>query len=652
MPNHLSKETSPYLQQHANNPVDWYPWNQEALDRAKREKKPILLSIGYAACHWCHVMAHESFENNDTAKIMNELFVNIKVDREERPDLDKIYQTAHNLLTQRNGGWPLTIFLTPDDLTPFFSGTYFPAEARYQLPAFTQVLQSISDIYHKHPTEINEQNQQLKNFLNHPHTTSTDIELTEQPVKLAFQMLKKSYDKLNGGFGGAPKFPNPSRIEFLMEEKSSLADSTLQHIANGGIYDQIQGGFFRYSVDEKWRIPHFEKMLYDNAQLLSLYALAAKEFNNAYFAEIAHETADWIVTKMQSPEGGYYSSLDADSEGHEGKFYVWNKSEIQTLLTEKEYQFAESFFGLSEAPNFENNWHLFVATPSEVNHAILKNIKQKLLTVRDQRIAPSYDKKILTSWNSLMIKGMAIAGEILHEPRYIASAERALELIQHKLWVDNHLLVSYKDDKAHLSAYLDDYAFLLDALLTLLQIKWNSDYLTFAIQLADSLLKNFEDSKTGGFYFTAENHEKLLYRPKTMMDEAIPSGNAIAAKALLTLGHLIGETRYIFAAEKTLIAAWPALLQYPAEHCSMLLVLKNFLEPPKTIIIRGSVDEMQPWAAFCKQKNMRDEVFSIPDTESNLPGALGLRKSTGKICAYVCHGMHCSTVMTSLNELE
>lgn len=655
--NHLINETSPYLQQHAHNPVNWYPWGKEALETAHKENKPILLSIGYAACHWCHVMAHESFEDQETAEVMNELFINIKVDREERPDLDKIYQTAHYLLTQRSGGWPLTIFLTPNDLTPFFSGTYFPREAHYQLPAFKDVLKGIADLYQHRFDDIQKQNQSLLNILKDREPITSISQLNDQPLKKALESLDQHYDFLNGGFNGAPKFPQAPKLEFLLEQSSTMAIDTLHHMANGGIYDQLQGGFYRYSVDEKWRIPHFEKMLYDNAQLLYLYALASKQYNEPYFADIAHETANWVIDTMQSQEGGYFSSIDADSEGHEGKFYVWDKSEIKMLLTPEEYAVIEPYFGLDQPPNFETQWHLYVAQPLNITltdaEKLLTSAKTKLLSIRNKRIPPARDEKILTSWNGLIIKAMLTAGDILQEPRFLDSAQQALTFIYQKLWSSQRLLATYKDGKAHLAAYLDDYAFLLDALLTSLQVRWNTEHLLFAMNLADTLLKHFSDAN-GGFFFTANDHEKLLYRPKTMMDEATPSGNGTAVRALLTLGYLLGETRYLNAAEKTLQSAWPALLHYPAEHCSLLLGLNYFMNPPPIIILRGPISEMKDWENEIKASST-NWIFTISNTEAKLPESLDEKKYRGKNCAYICRGMQCSAVIEDIeifkNEL-
>lgn len=659
--NRLIHETSPYLQQHAHNPVDWYAWGEEALAKARLENKPILLSIGYAACHWCHVMAHESFADPETAAIMNQLFINIKVDREERPDLDKIYQTAHYLLTQQAGGWPLTVFLTPDDLTPFFTGTYFPAEERYQLPSFKMVLKGIAHFYQQKPDEIKNQNNELLKILKHTSTSHAEITLTDQPIQLAQSVLQRHYDSLHGGFGHAPKFPQPTKLEFLSHYSSTMVVETLRHMANAGIYDQLAGGFYRYAVDANWQIPHFEKMLYDNGQLLFLYTQAAKQYQQPFFAEIARATAIWILKNMQSSEGGYFSSIDADSEGEEGKFYIWDKTEISSLLTPDEYEVIELYFGLDEPANFEQYWHLHVRNDSEkiakilnknlsTIHHLVATAKEKLLSARTKRIAPARDEKILTAWNALVIKAMFIAGQQLHEPLFIQSGERALNFIHQHLWKNQRLLASYKDGRAHLPAYLDDYAFLLDALITALQVTWKTEYLHFAMQLAEILLTHFTDKTAGGFYFIADDHEKLLYRPKTMMDEAQPAGNAIAARALIILGYLLGETRYLGTAQKTLEAAWAALLSHPAEHCALLLALKQFLEPPTIVIIRGNENEIKTWQE--QVTNINHYVFAIPDNITDLPATLATKESREKTCAYVCRGTTCLPVIEDFSALS
>lgn len=659
-PNHLIHETSPYLLQHAYNPVDWYPWGDEAFAKANHENKPILLSIGYAACHWCHVMAHESFENNDIAELMNRLFINIKVDREERPDLDKIYQSTHYLLTQRGGGWPLTVFLTPEDQTPFFSGTYFPPQAKYQLPAFKDVLIGIANLYQQRHDDIRQQNAELKRILNPLPPHIADVRLNDQPITHALQSLQRSFDSTQGGFGGAPKFPQAPRLDFLLAFNPVLTHTTLLHMAAGGIYDQLEGGFYRYAVDAEWKIPHFEKMLYDNGQLLSLYAHDYQLSQEPRFAIILQETADWVTQRMQAPEGGYYSSIDADSEGHEGKYYVWNKDEIKHLLTPVEFNWIEHYFGLNLPPNFENQWHFNVAQSLEMlakelqissdeAREILKNAKHKLLIKRNARIPPHQDKKILTAWNALMIKGMLDAGSALNEQHYIDSAQQALSFIRQHLWTGNKLLATYKTEQAPIYGYLDDYAFLIDALITALQIAWNNEQLAFAIELTESLLTYFYDQQTGGFYFTANDHEELLYRPKSMMDEALPSGNGIAARALLVLGHLLGETRYLDAAEKTLHAGWPLLTQYPSEHCSLLAALNDYLFPPQMIVLRGKATELKLWQNACKHTSSL--VFAIPDHITNLPGLLATQSAHNQTSAYVCQGTQCLEVIHDLNTL-
>ncbi|CEK11015.1 thioredoxin domain-containing protein [Legionella hackeliae] len=657
--NHLIHEPSPYLQQHAYNPVDWYPWGEKAIHKAQRENKPILLSIGYAACHWCHVMAHESFENQETAALMNQLFINIKVDKEERPDLDKIYQTSHYYLSQQSGGWPLTIFLTPD-LTPFFSGTYFPLEERYQMPSFKTILQVIANLYKTQQNDIKKQGMELRRILQQQNKTFA-LSLSNQPLQVALDYLEQNYDKQDGGFGGAPKFPQASKLVFLLENHSPLALDTLKHMAIGGIYDQLGGGFYRYTVDKKWRIPHFEKMLYDNGQLLTLYSLAVKDSPKSLFKKIIKETAKWVMTTMTSPEGGYYSSLDADSEGVEGKFYRWERTEIQSLLSHDEYAAIALHYGIDKPPNFEKHWHFYIAqTPYSVSKTLniplpktkefIASANHKLLVARNKRVPPFRDEKILASWNALMIKGMLLAGDCLNEKKYITSAQEAINFIQTNMWDGQRLSASYKNDKAYLLAYLDDYAFLLDALLTSLEVAWNTDHLLFAIELAEAVLTDFPDETAGGFFFTAENHEKLLYRPKSMMDDATPSGNGILVRGLLKLGYLLGEMRYIQAAEQTLKSAWNLLIRYPAEHCSLSLGLRDYLTPPTIIVIRGAPKAINAWRKIAKGGN--NYTYAIPNNAEKLPEALAIKTVKKECCAYICRGQECFDVITDVAGLE
>ncbi|MBV8802672.1 MAG: thioredoxin domain-containing protein, partial [Gammaproteobacteria bacterium] len=466
--NQLINETSPYLKQHSHNPVNWFPWCKDAIEKAKRENKPILLSIGYTACHWCHVMAQESFENTETANLMNQYFINIKVDREERPDLDKIYQTANHLLTQGAGGWPLTVFLDPKDLTPFYSGTYFPPTPRFNLPSFKDVLVTIADIYQKLQHDIIKQNEQLRKVLNYEAQPADKIILNKQPLYLAHKKLESTYDSLYGGFGTAPKFFHTTCLEFLLQDSSSLVINTLMHMAQGGIFDQLGGGFFRYSTDVEWKIPHFEKMLYDNAQLLYLYTEAFHRYGQPYFGKVARKIATWVLNVMQSEEGCYYASLDADSEHQEGKYYLWSTSEIDTLLTQEEAKVIRIYYGLNNPPNFATKWHLYVAELLDVltgqcklsfNQVkqLLASGKKKLLTAREKRIPPQCDKKILTSWNALMIKSLFFAGDKMQEKIFIDSAVNALHFIQKNLWKNKRLFATYKDGQARFSGYLDDY---------------------------------------------------------------------------------------------------------------------------------------------------------------------------------------------------
>ena len=677
--NRLAEETSPYLLQHAHNPVDWYGWNREALALARQLNKPILLSIGYSACHWCHVMAHESFEDPQTAEVMNRLFINIKVDREERPDLDKIYQNAHQLLTQRGGGWPLTVFLTPDDQTPFFAGTYFPPEPRHGMPSFVEILQQIASAYQQHEDDIRTQNQHLLEALNslNPTQSSELDQLNTTPLDGALQQLAQNFDASWGGFGQAPKFPHPTNLERLLRHWAATSNrehtdnrardmllTTLHAMASGGIYDQLGGGFCRYSVDEKWMIPHFEKMLYDNGPLLNLYSQAWQASGHSVFKRITEETAEWVIREMQAPEGGYYSTLDADSEGEEGRFYAWTPQEVEALLSNDEYAVASRIYGLDGPANFEGQWHLHVyqdivpvaeslgLTPEQATDH-LKRARQKLFAQREQRIRPARDEKILTAWNGLMIKGMASAGRRLDRSDFIASAQQAVDFVHAQLFQDGRLLASYKDGRARLTAYLDDHVFLLDGLLELLQADWRTSDLQFAILLAELLLSRFEDEEHGGFYFTANDHEQLIHRPKPTMDDAQPAGNGIAAQALARLGHLLGEPRYLKAAERTLQNSWQAMSQMPYVHCALLDALEEYLYPPEIIVMRADKENLAAGLRTCQNGYAaRRLCFAIPNDATELPGLLAERKAADDFIAYHCSGTTCQPPVKGLQELK
>ena len=676
--NQLANETSPYLRQHAHDPVDWYAWGPEALQKAHREGKPIHLSVGYLACHWCHVSQKESFQDEETARVLNENFVNIKVDREERPDIDRIYQVAQQLLTQRTGGWPLTMFLAHEDQRPFFGGTYFPKEARYGLPAFKDLLLRVAQFYRERPAELRAQNEALVAAFDKmiPPPAAPDVELTDAPLRAARVQFGRIFDQKNGGFGGAPKFPQPQICTRLLRDWRSSVDApepdlaalymvtlTLRRIADGGINDQLAGGFCRYAVDEAWMIPHFEKMLYDNASLLASYAQAALATGDAEYARIAEETAAWILSAMQSSEGGFYSSFDADSEGHEGTYYVWNREEVRALLDDKEYAVFAPRFGLDRPANFEGKWHLHVVQPVEEIAAaaalpvaevsrLIAAARAKLLAVRARRVPPARDDKVLTSWNALMIRGLAIAARALERPELAGAATRALDLIRARLWRDGRLLATYMDGRAHLNAYLDDYVFLADAILELQQVRFRADELSFAQALLEVVLREFEDAPTGGFFFTSSDHEQLIHRYKTYADDATPSGNAVAAYVLQRFGHLLGEPRYLAAAERTIRAAWADLPRYPQACATLLTALEELLHPPEIIILRGEEPAIDAWqrelAALYAPRRL---VLAVPQDAAQLPPALADKPAHGEAVAYICRGSVCSAPVESLEAL-
>jgi uncharacterized protein YyaL (SSP411 family) len=675
--NRLVDETSPYLLQHADNPVAWYPWGEEALELARQEDKPILLSVGYSACHWCHVMAHESFEDEATAEVMNRLFVNVKVDREERPDIDRIYQTAHQLLTHRPGGWPLTMFIDPADQRPFFGGTYFPNEARHGLPSFRELLERAAQFFAEQRDDVRAQGEQLASIFSKLEPSPGNGALEADVLAAAREQVARGFDREYGGIGNAPKFPHPTTLDRLLRHwrASAMSDEpdvdalfmvslTLTRMAEGGIYDHLGGGFCRYSVDRYWQIPHFEKMLYDNGPLLALYAQAYLATGESGFATVANETADWMLDDMVAPNGGLFSTRDADSEGEEGLFYVWTPEEVQSLLDDDAYALFARRFGLDGAANFEGRWHLSVRetiqdiskdtgrSASDVTE-VINAARKTLQKTRAQRVPPGRDEKQLTSWNALAIRGFAIAGSALDRPDLVDAAGNAVDFIREHLVADGRLLASYKDGRARFPAYLDDHAFLVDAILELLQARWKSEHLDFAVQLAELMLEHFHDEQDGGFYFTADDHEQLMHRPKPLSDDATPSGNGVAAFALQRLGFLLGETRYLDAAEKALRNAIQAMREYPHGHVTLVTALEEYLEHPEIVIIRGDDDEIENWRdSAARLYAPRRLVFAIGRNETDLPGALAERKAQddGTI-AYRCVGTHCSLPITSWEAL-
>jgi len=661
MPNRLAQETSPYLLQHADNPVDWYPWGEEALRLARELDRPILLSIGYSACHWCHVMAHESFEDASVAATMNRNFVNIKVDREERRDIDQIYQTAHHVLTQRGGGWPLTMFLTPDQ-KPFFGGTYFPKTPRYDLPGFGDLLERVAAVYREQGQAIAAQNAELVSLLESTvaQPPASAVALLAGPVSAALSELKRMFDPAHGGFGGAPKFPHPAELELALtrgaidddEPARRMTLFTLRKMAEGGIYDQLGGGFCRYSVDERWMIPHFEKMLYDNGPLLRLYADAWLVTGDELFRRVTEQTAAWVMREMQSPEGAFYSSLDADSEHVEGKYYVWTREEVAQVIDEDEYAVASAHLGLTRSPNFEGeHWHLYIAQSIDKVAAALglalpmaedlaARARGKLLSARERRVRPNRDDKVLTSWNALMIQGLAHAGRVFGRADWVASARRALEFLRAELWRDSRLLATYKG-RAHLNAYLDDHAFLLAALLELMQADFRAEDLKFASELADALLERFEDPSEGGFFFTSRDHEALILRPKPGPDSATPSGNGVAALSLQRLGHLVGEPRYLDAAQRALRLFFLQMQGHPSAFATLCLALAEHLRPPAIVILRGRAAELEAWRARLAGLYAPSTlVFTLADGIAGLPPAMDKPARSG-VNAWVCRGVEC-----------
>ena len=615
MPNRLARATSPYLQQHADNPVDWYPWGEEALARARAEDKPILLSIGYSACHWCHVMAHESFEDPDVAAVMNDAFVNVKVDREERPDLDQIYQTAHALLTRRSGGWPLTMFLTPDG-EPFFGGTYFPKHGRYGLPGFLELLPKVANAYREQGDQLAEQNARLAEALAGLEPAGGAAHWPKDAPALALAALKRLLRPERRRIRAAPKFPHPADLEFCLRAYASAGDgdaltivrTTLDHMADGGIHDQLGGGFCRYSVDAQWTIPHFEKMLYDNGPLLALYADLARVTGERRHADVARDIVGWLVREMRAPDGAFYSSLDADSEGEEGKFYVWTPDEARARHEPDEWAVAAPYCGLDGPPNFEGHaWNLRVTQSLERRGRAPRRSRcpmrrrgssargRRCSRARAKRVRPGLDDKILTSWNALAIAGLARAARAVDEPRWADLAFAAADALKRTAWRDGRLLATRHGDRAELNAYLDDHAFLLAALLELMQTRFRREDFEWARALADALLERFEDRDRGGFLFTSHDHERLFHRTKPGHDNATPSGNGVAAPALVALGHLASDVRYVDAAERAVALFAPGLTESPAGHSSCWPRCRPLAAPPASVLLAGDADTCAQW---------------------------------------------------------
>ncbi len=679
--NQLSKESSLYLRQHAENPVNWHPWGSAALDAAKNENRPILLSIGYSACHWCHVMAHESFEHEETARLMNGLFVNIKVDREERPDLDRIYQLSHQLLTGRGGGWPLTVFLDPVEHIPFFAGTYFPLEARYGMPSFRDLLTRVHQWYKQNHKEVMGQNNKLREAItaiNQP-TLTINTEAGDHREALilqtATQQLLSRHDPVNAGYGNAPKFPQAPLLGAVnalsrpVSETSGalLAKSlefTLETMAHSGLRDHLDGGFFRYCVDATWTIPHFEKMLYDNAMLLPLYAEGARRWSNPLMKEAAEGIASWLQTSMGHASGGYAASIDADADGEEGSFHVWHKDEIEQLLPDSTRQIFCRSYGLDQPPNFEGKaWHLVRrCSAAELAEAMdsseqdiekaLQKARAVLVSEREKRVHPTLDGKRLTSWNALLAEGLVRAGLALDRDDWLDSADQIIQFIHSQAWNGKSLLAVCYEDEAKLVAYLDDYAWLLNAIMLYLQARWKNEYVHFAIQLGDALLARFQDTEHGGFFFSDTAVDVPIARSMIFQDDATPSGNAIAAHALVKLGSLIGKYQYTEAAERCLARAMDLLEQSPLAGASLLPMLQESVDPRPHIIISGTdigqCEELKQWA----NSSYQVDCYVIGQAKDSLPGILAEYRSNEPVTAWVCQGMKCLPPAESREALK
>ena len=665
MPNHLADESSPYLLQHQNNPVDWYPWGGEAIEKARREQKPIFLSIGYSACHWCHVMEHESFESEAIARVLNENFVAIKVDREERPDLDQIYMNAVQMLTGR-GGWPMSVFLTPD-LKPFYGGTYWPPTGRHGMPGFDQILTAVIDAWknrREHAITAAEQLTAEIQKIGAVEGGGDAVALSLDLISGAVNQLGRMFDSTFGGFGQAPKFPHPMDLQLLLAAYSrnrepALLDMvrlTLDRMAAGGIYDHLGGGFARYSVDARWLVPHFEKMLYDNALLARAYTDAYLVTGEANYACVVRETLDYVLRDMTDPAGGFYSTEDADSEGEEGLFYTWTPDEIEAALGEDRGATFGRVFDVTDIGNFEGRSILNMPKTFEQSTKLLKRTPEELVNeltqsklalyeVREKRVHPAKDDKVIVAWNGLMIDAMARAGSALRVPKYWVAALAAGSFILDSMRRDGRLLHTWRRGTAKLDAYLDDYAALANSFVTLYEATGHERWIDEAVRLVDVVLDKFADPAGGGFYYTASDHEALLTRTKELTDSSVPSGNALAATALLRLGKLLGRRDYLDAAAGTLAAAMPIMERAPMAAGQMLLALDRFLGPSHELVLVGSPGNVESVLAAIEKRYLPRSVFARRcgwDQSSQLDGLFaGKTSPDGEPVLYVCENFAC-----------
>jgi len=674
--NRLAGETSPYLLQHAHNPVEWYPWGEEALGLSKREDRPILLSIGYSACHWCHVMERESFENEEIARLMNERFVNIKVDREERPDLDQIYMNAVQMMT-RHGGWPLTVFLTPD-LVPFYGGTYFPPEDRHQMPGFPRILAAVSEAYRSRPEEVRQSAEEILNELRRMGAAHESAEsIGTQLLENAHRGLARSYDPRHGGFGGAPKFPSSMSLEFLLRTHSRGGDAgalemvthSCRRMAEGGMYDQLGGGFHRYSTDAHWLVPHFEKMLYDNALLSRLYLHAFQATGEGFFRRIVEETLGYVLREMTDPSGAFYSTQDADSEGVEGKFFVWDKEEAESLLGPEDARLFCAYYDVTEGGNFEEQNILHVSKGSEelarelnVSAERLAEAVERgrgiLFTERERRVKPGRDEKVITAWNGLMLEAFAEAAAVLERDDYRQAAERNAEFILERLVSDGLLLHVYKDGRAKHVGFLDDYAFVVSGLVTLYETTGRVRWLEAAVRLADRMIEEFWDVEGGGFFYNGKSGEQLIVRNKDYFDNATPSGNSVAAEALLRLSVLTGNEDHGRKAVNVLRLIRDAVERYPSAFGYALGAFDFYLSTPKEIVLVPGPDEegaralrREIWGRYLPNKIVAEAKEEDTGASELVPLLRERTAAAGRATAYVCESYTCLQPVNTPEEL-
>jgi uncharacterized protein YyaL (SSP411 family) len=685
-PNRLINEKSPYLLQHANNPVDWYPWGEEAFEKARKENKPIFLSIGYSTCHWCHVMERESFEDPEVANLMNEVFVSIKVDREERPDIDSIYMTVCQMMTG-SGGWPLTIIMTPDK-KPFFAGTYFPKDSRFGRIGMTQLVPRIKEIWTTKRDEIVNSANKITSALQQATKETLGEKLDESTFRVAYNQLAERFDTVHGGFGRAPKFPTPHNLLFLLrywkragnEEALEIVEKTLQAMRLGGIYDHVGFGFHRYSTDAEWFLPHFEKMLYDQALLAMAYIEAYQATGNEEYEETAREIFTYVLRDMTSPQGGFYSAEDADSEGEEGKFYLWKEEEIRNVLEKEEADLIRDVFNVEKGGNFSeeatgrgaggNILHLKKSIPAIASQLKISEqelekrldaAREKLFSVREKRIHPHKDDKILTDWNGLMIAALAKGGQVFNEPKYEEAAKRAVDFILKNLRKpDGRLLHRYRDGQAALPAHVDDYAFLIWGLLELYETSFDINYLKTAIDLNRDLITHFWDDISGGFYFTADDGENLLLRNKEIYDGAIPSGNSVSMLNLLRLDRITANSDFEEKAEKIGSAFSKTIKQFPAAHTELMVALDFGVGPSYEVVIVGDsqADDTKAMIKAIRRQFVPNKVVLLRQTEKEEPDIIRIAEFTksqlsldGKATAYVCLTYVCKLPTTDISKM-